>query len=221
MGSSTWLEAVWVSERYYRVTPMDWSLTHTLNLFFAQHDAIEDPVVAYANAAELLFAGLLLMLFVLVRGHRREGARRAAVAAGLSCGLALALAAVISRVVDRPRPFVADPGAIHLFAQHAADPGFPSDHATAAFAIAVAILLRNRRWGAVVLACAAVLAAARVAIGVHYPTDVLGGAALGAASAIALWLPPVRARLHAVADLTGRVWDGAVHAVAMRIGIAR
>jgi membrane-associated phospholipid phosphatase len=177
-------------------------------------------MVAYANAAELLFAGMLAALFVLVGGHRREGARRAAVAAGLSCGLALALAQVITRLVDRPRPFVAEPGSIHLFAQHAADAGFPSDHATAAFAIGVAILLRNRPWGAVVIACATVLAGARVAMGVHYPTDVLGGAALGAAAAIVLWLPAVRERLHALADLAGSVWDGALRAVGARIGLA-
>lgn len=199
---------------------MDSALTHALNVFLAHHDAIEDPVLWYANVAEMLFAGLLVVLFVLVGGHRRDGARRGAVAAGLSCGLALGLAQLITRLVDRPRPFVADPGAIHLFAQHAADSGFPSDHAAAAFAIAVAILLRNRRWGTVVLGCAGVLAAARVGMGVHYPTDVLGGAALGALSALVLWLPIVRGRLHALADLAGRAWDGTLHALAARLGLA-
>ena len=199
---------------------MDAAITHALNLFLAHHDAIEDPVVTYANVAEMLFAGLLVVLFVLVGGHRRDGARRGAVAAGLSCGLALGLAQLMTRLVDRPRPFVADPGAIHLFAQHAADSGFPSDHATAAFAIAVAIFLRNRRWGTVVLGCASVLATARVGMGVHYPTDVLGGAALGALSALVLWLPFVRTRLHALADLAGRVWDGTLHALAARLGLA-
>jgi len=192
---------------------MDWSLTHTLNTFLAHHDALEDPVVAYANAAEVLFAGLLVVAFFLVGGHARYGARRAAVAAGLSCGLALLIAQVLSRLVDRPRPFVADPGQLHLFAKHAADPGFPSDHATAAFAIAVAILLRNRRWGWVTLAAAFVLAVARVAMGIHYPTDVLGGAALGAACALLLYAAPVRARLNRIADFAGRTWDGVLRAI--------
>ena len=75
----------------------------------------------------------------------------------LSAGLALAIGKLISEVVDRARPFVADPGSVHLFSHHAADPGFPSDHATAAFAIAVGVVLRKRVWGVVALVAAAVL----------------------------------------------------------------
>ena len=202
---------------------MDHGLLHALNVFFIRHDAIEDPAVAYANAAEALFLGALMVAFVVVRGHRRRGARHAVVAAGLSAGLALAIAQVLSRIVDRPRPFVADPGSVHAFAHHVADAGFPSDHATAAFAIAVAILLRHRGWGAVTLAAAAVLAIARVGMGVHYPSDVVGGAALGSACALALWHPRARVALHGLADLAGRLLDGEflIAAAAARIQAPR
>lgn len=131
-------------------------------------------------------------------------------AAAASAAVSLTVGAVLSHLVDRARPFVADPGGIHMFGRHAADAGFPSDHATASFAIATAILLRNRRWGAVAMALATVLALTRVAIGVHYPTDVLAGAALGATAALALWWEPVRTRLDALADRAGSVLDGAV-----------
>jgi undecaprenyl-diphosphatase len=189
---------------------VDNAVLHALNGFFFHHDAVEDSVVAYVNAAELLFLGALLVAFSLVRGAGRRGARRAVVAAGLSAGLALFLAQLIAHAVNRPRPFVADPSGVHLFSTHAADPGFPSDHATAAFAIAVAILLRNRRWGAVALAFASVLAAGRVAMGVHYPSDVLGGAALGALCALVLWAAPVRRLLNRVADLAGALLDAVI-----------
>jgi membrane-associated phospholipid phosphatase len=42
------------------------------------------------------------------------------------------------------------------------------------------------------MAPAIVLAVGRVAMGVHYPTDVLGGAALGTVCAFVLWLPGLR-----------------------------
>jgi undecaprenyl-diphosphatase len=186
---------------------MDHSLLHTLNALFVHHDDLEDPVVAYINAAEVLFAGMLVLAFVLVGGHRRRATQRAVVAAGLSAGVALALAQVVSRLVDRPRPFVADPGAVHLFAQHAADPSFPSDHATAAFAIGVALLLRQRAWGAIVLVAATILAVGRVAMGVHYPSDVLAGALLGATVALALHRPRVRALINRLADAAGTLLD--------------
>jgi undecaprenyl-diphosphatase len=196
---------------------MDASTVHALNVFLLHHDAVEDPLVAYVGAAEILFLALLAGLFVLARGFQRHPARRGAVAAGLSAAVALGVGHVLSALVDRPRPFVADPSAVHLFARHAADAGFPSDHATASFAIAVAILLRSRRWGYVTLAMAVVLSVGRVAMGLHYPSDVIAGAALGSATAIALYLPPVRRPLHELADRTGAVWDGVVAAVAARV----
>src|SRR5262249_23961985 len=137
-------------------------------------------------------------------------------AAGLSAGLALAIAHFVAIAVNRPRPFVADPSDVHLFTHHATDPSFPSDHATAAFAIAVAILLRDRRWGAVALVFACVLAVGRVAMGVHYPSDVLAGAVLGTACALVLWAAPVRRALNRIADLSGALLD----AVVARTGLA-
>jgi undecaprenyl-diphosphatase len=186
---------------------VDWPVTHALNSLLAHHDGLEDPLVAFVNASEALFLAMLVVAFVAVRGPARRGVQRAVVAAGLSAGLALAIAKVVSTLVDRARPFVAHPHAVHLFAHHAADPGLPSDHATAAFAIAVAILLRYRRWGAVMLALATILAVGRVAIGVHYPTDVIAGALLGTASALVLWAEPVRSLLHRLADAAARPFD--------------
>jgi undecaprenyl-diphosphatase len=144
----------------------------------------------------------LLMLF-LTWGESAVRARRAATGALMSAALALAVAGAIARLVDRPRPFVADPSQIHLFASHAADSGFPSDHATAAFAIAVAVLLRDRVWGLVLILAATAVATGRVAIGVHYPSDVLAGALLGCAAAGICWLGPLRRVSDAAADRVG------------------
>ena len=153
-------------------------MLHTLNDFLFRHDAIEDPVLFYVNAAETLFAATLALVFVGAGGSRHADWRRAVLAATLSTALALAIGQAISDVVDRARPFIVDPHGVHLFAAHAADAGFPSDHATASFAIAVAILLRKRSWGIFALLAATLLSVGRVAVGYHFPTDVLAGAAL-------------------------------------------
>jgi undecaprenyl-diphosphatase len=200
---------------------VDWSVLHSLNDFLFHHDGVEDPLLFYVNVSEALFIATLGVLFLAARGPGHAGWRRAAVAAVLSAGVALAVGKVISELVDRARPFVADPSGVHLFAAHAPDPGFPSDHATAAFAIATAIVLRKRGWGIFALAAAAVLSVGRVALGIHYPSDVLAGAVLGAAAALLLWLPPLRARIDVLADWLGGFWDRAVERGAATLGNQR
>jgi undecaprenyl-diphosphatase len=183
--------------------PMEWSILHTLNSFLYHHDAVEDPLLVYINASEAVFVAILVLVFFFANGERSRSWRRASVAAVLSAGVALAIAKVIAEIVDRARPFVVDPTGVHIFSAHAADPGFPSDHATGAFAVAMAIYLRNRLWGSVALVAAAVLAVGRVAIGVHFPSDVLAGAALGCGVASVLFVRPVRARIDRLSDLLG------------------
>lgn len=198
---------------------MDWSLLHSLNDFMAAHDGLEDSLLFYVEASEALFVATLAVVFLCAHGVRHLAWRRATVAAVLSTGLALAIAKVISELVDRARPFVADPHGVHLFAVHAPDPGLPSDHATAAFAIAVAILLRKRGWGIFALVAATVLAVGRVALGIHFPSDVLAGAALGAAAALVLWWAPLRARTEALSDALGRRLDRLLDGGADRLGL--
>ena len=199
---------------------MDWSLLHTLNDFLFQHDTVEDPVLFYVNASEALFAATLAIVFLAARGERHAGWRRATVAAVLSAAVALAIGQAIADIVDRVRPFVADPHQVHLFAAHAADASFPSDHATASFAIAVAIFLRKRGWGTLALVAATVLSVGRVAVGYHFPTDVLAGAALGTAAALLLWIPALRRRVDALADLLGRPLDRLFAWGAKRLGVS-
>lgn len=197
---------------------MDWSVAHSLNSFMASHDGIEDPLLAYVQASEALFFAMVLAVCAFARGRRWAPVRRAAVAAGLSAGLGLLVVKIITEFVYRARPFVAHPHAVHLFAGHAPDSSFPSDHATASMAIAVAILLRAKwGWGAITFVFAAILCFGRVALGFHYPTDVLAGAAIGTLSALALWAPPLRRLVDALSDWLGALWDRATEAVARRL----
>jgi membrane-associated phospholipid phosphatase len=85
-------------------------------------------------------------------------------------------------------------------------------------AIAVAFLLRRRFfWGILTLVFAAILDFGRVAAGFHYPTDVLGGAAVGALAALLLWTPPLRRRIDVLSDFIGGLWDRMVDAVLGRV----
>jgi undecaprenyl-diphosphatase len=192
---------------------MDFTLVKDINGLAVDSDTFEDVLRFFALDAQYFFVALLAVLFLARGKWRSENARHGVVAAGLAAVIALGVAHVLTMAWDRPRPFVSHPDAIHLFISHPADSSFPSDHATAAFAIAVSILLRSRRAGLFALAMAIVLAVARVAVGVHYPSDVLVGALVGTGAALLLWLPPIRDPLHRFADWLSELYESIAAAV--------
>ncbi len=167
------------------MSSIDTSLARGANRFAAHHDTWEDVAKIYADASQYLFAGLCLVLIVAGLLTRRTALAVAGALAGLAAAAGLVVAHVIAGAVDRQRPFAGDQR-IHAFLHHAADGSFPSEHATAAFAIAGVLVLRlGWRWWPVLVA-AGLLAAARVLLGLHYPLDVTAGAALGLTAAWAV-----------------------------------
>ena len=105
--------------------------------------------------------------------------------AGLTVLTALLIGALITNVtlkplIHRTRPFLAVEGLTALVEAGDAH-SFPSGHATAAFSFASTMLfaMKGTAWKALSLAVAVLMAFSRLYVGVHYPTDVLAGAAIG------------------------------------------
>lgn len=160
----------------------------------------------------------------LVARERTLGQQMILLACG-AVALALALNVALGSLIYEPRPFVSHPGVVHLLISHAADASFPSDHTAVASAIASTLVLcvplSARVWlrhlkgaspslraaglrllvVAVLLALVAVgavitIGLARVYVGVHYPADIVGGAACGLLAAVLLtallpWIHPL------------------------------
>jgi dolichol-phosphate mannosyltransferase len=147
--------------------------------------------------------------------------------------VAIAIPGLLTDVVKRigrARPFVtgsADPFAFSWFDFRAAYASFPSGHATTAFAAAVALGALWPKTRPFLWAYAVIIALSRVVITAHYPSDVAGGAMLGALGAILIrnWFAARRLVFAVTADgrvraLPGPSWHriksavrGAVHAM--------
>lgn len=195
---------------------MDFELYEQVNRLADRHSDVAETVRFFGQDGQLLFLALLAGLFFARGKWRSVNGRHGVAAAGFSALLALGMAQVIASLWDRPRPYEAHPGDAHLLLAPSPDPSFPSDHATGAYAIAFAILLRHRKAGVVALILATLVGVSRVALGTHYPTDVLGGAAVGALAALLLWIPPVRRPLHRLADWAGTLYERITHPLSTR-----
>ena len=179
---------------------MDYRLEQLINGLAGQSPVADQLMVGLAAWSELAFIVLVLAWFMAGIALRLRRDREFALVALLAAGLALLMNQLLGHLWDRPRPFVAHPGLVRLLLPHAADSSFPSDHAAAAFAIAVVMTAVHRRLGAGLLVVSGLIGFARVYAGDHYPGDVLVGSAVGVAAAIVLirFARPVAAAMATV-----------------------
>ncbi len=139
-------------------------------------------LVSFARYASDWLPGLAISFLVLAAAVR-PGLRRACAQTLLTLLLAWITARLLRHGLALPRP--AELGLGTQWIRHAHDPGLPSLHATGAFALAFA-LLDTRGRGALAAAAftlAVVIAWSRLLLGVHFPSDVLAGAVVGAFAA--------------------------------------
>ena len=112
------------------------------------------------------------------------------------------------RLIGRGRPMHYDATGLFGMKWNWADwtyQSFPSGHATTAFALAASIGFISPRWFYPSLALAAVIGVSRVTEGLHYPSDVIAGAALGVVGAYAVrWVFARRGWLFEL-DAAGRI----------------
>ncbi|MYT98690.1 MULTISPECIES: bifunctional phosphatase PAP2/diacylglycerol kinase family protein [unclassified Streptomyces] len=125
--------------------------------------------------------------------------RRAALRGVASLAVASAAINTIGKgAVRRQRPILDQVPVMRQLKRQPVTTSFPSGHAASAAAFATGVALESKGWGAVVAPVAAAVAASRVYTGVHYPGDVLAGAALGIGAAFALrGVVPTRGQLPA------------------------
>jgi undecaprenyl-diphosphatase len=139
---------------------------------------------AAAALSNLSDYGLVWVGLAALKGRRAgPDRRRAVLALGVAGWSSLLVSRLMKRTVERPRP------GEHLAAgvRPPTSSSFPSGHTLAAFTTAI-VLSETEVGTAAAVGFAGAVAASRVHLRAHHPTDVLGGAAIG--SLLGLLLRP-------------------------------
>lgn len=170
-----------------------------------------DRVMEFVGEYGILLGLVLVVLWCWWSVRRRgtldeaAGGVAAVVWAPLAAALAVLVNVPIRGFVERPRPFL-EHDRIEVLVDGKTDFSFVSDHATVAMALGVGLFMAHKRAGLVAIGLALAEGFCRVYLGVHYPTDVVGGFALG--TAVALLLAPVAlallTRLFVAVGMSGR-----------------
>lgn len=129
--------------------------------------------VSFSADKGIIWIALALILLIFKK------TRKAGVCVSLALIIDLILVnGIIKPLAARTRPFDVKSG-IELIIAAPKDFSFPSGHACASFAASSALFFCCGKWGIISLVFAALVAFSRLYLYVHFPTDVIFGAALG------------------------------------------
>lgn len=127
-------------------------------------------------ARYLVFIDILLLAWAWRQGSEGKHAVKESLWAA---GVAIVLTTILSWLVMRPRPFAAFDVVQHLIPEPW-NMSFPSGHTSVSFAVAAILLSYDKNLGSMAFAIATFVAFGRVAVGVHYPSDIIGGLVVAA-----------------------------------------
>jgi diacylglycerol kinase family enzyme/membrane-associated phospholipid phosphatase len=144
-------------------------------------DAVLPRLTRSANRS-VLWAAIGLVLHFFGGRFGRRGALRGAFAVAVTSFVTNIPAKFLWR---RSRPALDEVPQIRRLAKLPTSTSFPSGHAASAFAFATGVALEKPAVGIPLLGLAGTIAYSRVYVGVHYPSDVVGGALIGAGVAVA------------------------------------
>ncbi len=97
----------------------------------------------------------------------------------ISAGLAWLVSIILKFIFAVPRPFIALAENIHSLLVYGGTDSFPSGHATFFAALATTVYLFHKRAGIILYICVLLIGLARIAAGLHYPSDILAGYIIG------------------------------------------
>lgn len=166
-----------------------------LNDLMTQNEWITFVVLILARYLIIVFIAVMIYLWFRKSPKDKDGHlgigyhenRQAVVYAIFALAIGFTIDLIISYLFPRPRPFISYPELVKNLDLTVDLTSFPSRHAMAVFAMATSVWMADlwhfRNWGILLFIVAFLISIARIAAGVHYPSDIVGGMILGIVSA--------------------------------------
>ena len=167
------------------ITAQNWevNMLHDINGWDSQFMHDYSKFISKTEPYVALGVPTVMGIIGLIRHDRKL--QQDAIYIGTSVVGSFAIAMGLKYIVNRTRPYEAWPDLITPRSTHP-DPSFPSGHTASAFALCTSLCIRYPKW--YVIAPSALYAisvgVSRMHEGVHYPTDVMAGALIGAGCAV-------------------------------------
>jgi membrane-associated phospholipid phosphatase len=149
---------------------------------------LDGTAMLFSESVAPISIGIPALMFLKGSLQKDKTLKRNALVTGSSFVLAVGSGYVIKELVKRQRPYLTY-SEIELYGPKESGFSFPSNHTSSSFSTATSLSILYPKWYVIVPAYtwAGSVAYSRMHIGVHYPSDVLAGAALGAGSAWACY----------------------------------
>lgn len=157
------------------MSALDYSVFQALNSLAASK-SLAWIFIFFAVYLYYLQVGTLIIYWFQAKDLIR--ARKAALMAAIAFIISRGILTTLFRIIwTRDRPFISH--TVQQIIEKNNEGSFPSGHASAMFAIAMAIYMYDKKLGALFFVLAALTGVSRVIVGVHYPSDIIAGALLG------------------------------------------
>lgn len=162
----------WDINTLHQINSWDNKFVRDYNRFISR----SEPYIAIGVPVTMAVAGLI---------KKDKDLLKDAIYVGTSVAGAFVVTYGMKYLIDRERPYDRFPDRVHPYS-YESSPSFPSSHTSTAFALATSLCIKYPKWYVIapsaLWACS--VGVSRMNEGVHYPSDVLAGAAIGAGCAV-------------------------------------
>jgi len=155
---------------------MNWniSLFEAINQYAGENSFLDSLAIFFSEYLQYFLVLAFIVLLIKNFNKYQLLVLRVTAAAILS---RLVITEMIRSIYYSPRPFAEN--AVNLLIEHSPSASFPSGHASFFFAISTVVYLYNKKAGVLLFVASILVSVSRVFAGVHWPIDVIAGAAVG------------------------------------------